>query len=347
MRRKQLALFALALIAGTGIGVTATWFWAKETVHERYDGWLTERRAEGYRFTRAEPAFGGFPIRLTARLDTPAVAAPAGWRWQAPVLRGRADLIDPLAVNVNAPGSHILTLPSGRDLRLDAESVDGELRFVPQTGTQGGALSLRGARLTGLDAGTVAADAVDLSLQPLPAEGRETTDIGFDAAARQLLLPPRADTPFGRQIESLTLDGVARGPVPEKLDAQSLHAWRQAGGKVDVHRVDIIWPPLRMTGDGQLGLDGRLRPEGTLDVAVEGLGPALDRLEKTGVIEPKTAAYAKMAIAALTAQQSDAGEGKVKLPLSFREGQVFLGPVPLWKLSPVLADRTTRLGALR
>jgi len=346
-RTRLLVLVALAVLVVPLVGGAGGWVWAKSIYTESWSQWLEARRAEGYRFENATPRTAGFPSKVELSLDDFAMTAPDGWRWEPPAVQGEASLLAPFEMRLNGPGEHVVVTPDGRRLTIATQSADGRLGFDPETGLQRGELRLGGLALAGLPAGQVTADSLETTVGPRRAGGDGLATTAFTTEARGLTLPPDAETPFGRRIERLEVRGRLEGDPPAAGDARALQAWRAAGGGVDIDHLRVVWPPLTMSGDGRLTLDSELRPQGQLDMAVQGLETAMERLAEAGVLDAETASYVKLAVVALGRRDSADGQTTVQVPVTLRDGRLYLGPVPVLKLSPVLADRTTRLGALQ
>jgi hypothetical protein len=335
-RTKVLISAPLVLLLLAGGALAGTWVWAAGAVEDGYATWRSQRQAEGYRFENAEPEVDGFPATVRATLDRPVVAAPQGWRWDGPVVTGRADVLSPFTVRVSAPGTHTLRTRDGRQLRADAETARGRVLLKPAGGVRSGQITLEQVRLQGLPAGPTQAEALFVALGPerRPADGPRELD--FTLETDGLDLPAELETAFGRQIDRLAARGTLIGQAPRDLTRGDLQAWRQRGGRIAVDHLELTWSPISLEGAGTLTLDARLRPQGTLDVAVKGLGAGLDKLAAAGRIDRSAVNYAKLAIAALGRRDEATGETTVDVPLSFREGRVYLGPVPLGRLRPVL-----------
>jgi len=335
-RTKVFIVTPLVLLLLAGGALAGTWMWAANAVQDGYGTWRAERVAEGYSFQNADPEVAGFPTTVRATLDRPVVTAPQGWRWEGPVVTGRTDVLSPFTVRVSAPGTHTLRTVDGRHLRGDAKNAQGRVLLKPAGGVRSGQITLERVRLTGLPVGPAQAEALFVALGPerQPADGPHELDFTLETDA--LELPAELDTAFGRTVDRLAARGTLTGRAPRELTRANLQAWRQRGGEIAVDHLELTWAPMSLQGDGTLTLDERLRLKGTLDVAVTGLGPALDKLAEAGRIERGAVTYAKLAIAALGRRDQASGETTVDVPLSFREGRVYLGPVPLGRLRPVL-----------
>jgi len=336
MRRKLLLFVPVALLVLSGSAVAGTWLWAKTAFEESWRSWLAEQRARGYTFTDAEPELGGFPGELTARFDEPAVESPAGWRWRLPDVTARAPLTEPLRVRWRAPGEHTLNRPVRETLHLSSETARGRLGMTPTGRIERGRVHLERTVLAGLRPGTLRADAV--TAKAGPRRGDDVPRLPFTLDAEGLRLPAAVAVPLGRTVARAHLNATAHGRLPRPITRETLHAWRENGGELDVHRLAVDWAEVSLDGEGALTLDDELRPKGELTLAVRGLEPAIDALLEAGVMSERVAGYARMAVSALR-QMDDSEDSAVTLPLRFREGKVHLGPVALWSLSPVLADR--------
>jgi hypothetical protein len=335
-RTKVLVMTPLVLLLLAGAGLAGTWVWAAHAVQDGYAIWRAERQDAGYRFQNADPEVDGFPTTVRATLEQPVVAAPQGWRWEGPRVVGQTDLLSPFTVRVTAPGTHRLRTTDGRRLSADAERAHGRVLLKPGGGVRNGQITLEQVRLDGLPAGPTQAAALFVALGPerRPADGPQELD--FTLETDGLELPAELETAFGREIDRLAARGTLIGRAPRELTRADLRAWRERGGELAVDQLELTWAPVSLAGGGTLTLDDRLRLQGQLDVAVTGLGPALDQLAAAGRIERSAVTYAKLAIAALGSRDQATGETRVDVPLSFRDGRVYLGPVPLGRLAPVL-----------
>lgn len=353
MPRKSRLAFLAGLAALAFLILAGGWLWAKTVVVQGWDTWVEERRAEGYRFSNAEPEVSGFPFRVVATLDSPVIEAPQGWRWDAPPIRAEAGLWDPFTIHFGAPGTHRFVLPDGEEIEARTENADGHLALAPAGGLDAAALTLRDVALSrvplapGLSLTETTARTLELEAGPQSVSDAGVARVAFAAVLRGLTLPQQLDLPFAREIATLGIEGALLGPLPERASEVELRRWRQDGGAVEIDSVRIHWPPLRLDGGGKLSLDEALRPSGELEVEARGLEKALKELSEAGLLEDNAATYARLAVAALGERDSRTGENTVRAPITLREGRFYLGPVPLFELSPVLADRTSPLGALR
>lgn len=335
-RTKVLLITPLVLLLLAGGALAGTWAWAARAVEDGYETWRAERRAEGYSFQNADPKVDGFPTTVRATMRAPVIAAPQGWRWEGPVVTGEADVLSPFTVRVTAPGTHTLRTEDGRRLRADAETAHGRVLLKTDGGVRSGQLTLEQVRLEGLPAGPTQAEALFVALGPERRPDEGPRELDFTLETDGLDLPADLETAFGRQIDRLAARGTLIGQAPRRISRADLQAWRRRGGEIAVEHLELTWSPISLEGAGTLTLDDRLRPRGTLDVAVKGLGAGLDKLAAAGRIDRSAVNYAKLAIAALGRRDQATGETTVDVPLSFREGRVYLGPVPLGRLRPVL-----------
>jgi hypothetical protein len=340
-RTKTLILVPLVLVALAGVGLAGTWMWAANAVRAGYETWRQERTAEGYRFQNADPQVRGFPFAVRATMREPVVAAPQGWRWAGPVVEGEADVLSPLTVRVTAPGTHTLRTTDGRQLTADADAAQGRVLLKPGGGVRSGQITLEDVQLAGLPTGETSARALFVAAGPQrrPQDGPDELDVTLETDG--LALPAGLDTALGRRIDRLALRGTLIGDLPRRITPATLQDWRRRGGQIDVDHLALTWAPLELEGGGTLTLDERLRPRGELKVAVSGLGPTLDKLADAGRIDPDAVRYAKLAIGALGSRDEATGKTRVDLPLRFEMGRIYLGPVPIGRLSPVLAGRTS------
>ena len=101
-------------------------------------------------------------------------------------------------------------------------------------------------------------------------------------------------------------------------------------------RVWRLYQALDLEGDGSVGLDAKLRPEGAFATRTRGAVETIDKLIAAGLLDVGMAVPAKIGMVALGGRRDENGNTVVVLPVTLREGQLFLGPAPLIRISPVL-----------
>jgi hypothetical protein len=141
---------------------------------------------------------------------------------------------------------------------------------------------------------------------------------------------------LGNEISVLRTDLVVKGTIdPQQAAPQAVEAWRDAGGTIDISRLEIAWGPVRMVGDGTVALDAGLQPEGALSVRISGLDEILTAMERAAMIDARTAAIARITLAVLTRPSEDGGPAQARLPLTIQDRQLSVGPVKLLELPQI------------
>jgi len=324
MRAVSAGLTVLALAAAASWG-------GGEIVARGASAAFAQLAAEG-RGAVAQVSATGFPLRIGARLSGLELADPAaGLHWTVPAAQVAAPLWAPLDWRADLEVPQELEVGS-QHFRLTATQAQGDLGLG-----LGVDLPLRRAALRlgapALQAEAASAPALAAETLTLVATG-EGASYAIDARAQALSLPPGfaarlapgADLPD--TIEMVTAAGV--------LDFASPVALRQTvapaltGLRLDAAR--IRWGGQEVSASGQLAIDARGRPEGTINFATKDWAGWLKVAVAAGLVRREQVPMLTSLGTYLAAQSP---EGAVTVPLAFAGGLMSLGPVPLGP-APVL-----------
>ena len=329
--------FALVAVLLAGAAISAYWFWSADQLRQRIALWTEQQRERGYEISYRGPAITGFPLKLEANFTEPVIASPRGWRWRGPAVSGSAALWDPFTIAIGLSGDHSLERSKPKD-RVDA-TIEQALGVV-HLGSNGqiehgtaetGPVILKSQR------NRFSAGRSTWRLGPLsPGSGDRPQQLIFAGEIEELVLPEKKAGPLGPSVAHLAVDGILAGPIPDGNQQQMLKRWRDAGGVLELGRVELDWGPLGLDGKGTLSLDQKFRPLGTFTARLRGMMQTLDRLIAAGLLKPGQAVPAKIALLAMGGKKDENGEKVIVLPITLQDGQLYLGPAPLMKISPVL-----------
>lgn len=336
-RPRILILFAILTVLFAGAATSAYWFWSAEQLRQRIALWTEQQRERGYDISYGGPTIAGFPLKLEASFAEPVIASPRGWRWQGPAFFGSAALWDPFTIAVDLSGDHRIERSKPKD-RIDATldqargvvylASDGQIDHAT---VETGSLVLKSQKTR------ISADRSTWRLGPLlPKSGDRPQELIFAGEIEALVLPKKKAGPLGPSVAHLAVDGILLGPIPDGNQQQVLKRWRDAGGVLELGRVELDWGPLGLDGKGTLGLDQKFRPLGTFTARMRGLMQTLDLLISAGLLKPGQAVPAKIALLALGGKKDENGERVIVLPITLQDGQLYLGPAPVVRISPVL-----------
>ena len=335
-RRLILAIAAAAIIAAGALA--GYWVWAAGQVHTAIAEWSDTQRTAGYHIAYGGPDISGFPVRLSVRITAPRIAAPQGWRWSGAAITGQAAFWQPLSLHLALPlGQELVTVWRGleRSLSLQAARADSLVRLDNRG--QAVAATVEMAEVTLREAAGWSARIGHMRheiTRPSATMGAQphTRLEGTIADLTLMQAPP----PFPATIDRLAYAADLIGTLPPGEPAAVLATWRDGGGLLQVTNLTMIWGPLDVRADGTVSLDALLRPQGAFAARIAGLPEMLDALVARGVMQPGAAAALRIAVLTLSEGRDERGRLIVRLPVTLQDGTVFLGPVALARVDPVL-----------
>lgn len=314
------------------LAAAALWggYWAigARTAKSGLESWFAERRAEGWQADYAYLSVAGFPNRFDTTFEDLAIADPdTGWAWEAPFFQLLALSYQPNSVIAVFPPESTLAAPTGR-ATLTAGDLKASLTLSPAP-----RLPLDRARLVGADLRLEGEDVIEagvlrLAMERLPGadtayrHGLLAQDVALPAPltarlARGVALPDRiarVETDFDMEFDRpWDLDAIERArPQPRHLRLRLLQA---------------EWGALKISATGELAVDAEGRPDGTIAVKAEKWREMLRLAVAAGALTEGAAGSAETALG-LIANLSGRPD-TLNAELTFRDGGVFLGPVPL------------------
>lgn len=333
---KRFAL-AFAILAAAAGAYALYWRAAAQETMRGIADWAAEMRGRGLVLEYRGIDVAGFPFRLTATLIAPRITIERGdvrWRVSTARITARARpwSLRRIAATLPAETAILRASPAGEDAaRLRIADGRAEIRI-----RTGGAVEAR------LETAAAALDWREDALAAKRLSGVGTVDAGGRLAlafdAEMVTLPAALDGPLGRKLAHLALDAALPPPAPAAFDAAALDAWRAGGGRLDVAKIALRWGGFALDGKGVLTLDPALRPEGRIDAEVAGWRPAIGAFVAAGRIEPRDGALAATFLD-LMARPGKDGRRVIAAPLVARKGRVYLGPIALVRLRPVVERR--------
>lgn len=323
MRRILLIVAAMALAWGG-------YWWTGATAMERgFRGWLDARAAEGWTASYGSVETRGFPSRFDTSFRGLALSPPGAlWEWRAPLFQTLMLSYAPNRAVAAWPGPQTVLTPAG-PIELEGDAMRASVRLgvaaslpLEEFRAVAEALRVEGG------AWSLAAEEASLATVETPAAPNgQRIGLRLVGLRPPALMRARID-PLGAMPE--TLDGL-------HLDADlgfdapwDRHALEDAAPRlteIGLRDASFSWGTLALvaSGDVEVGADGV--PSGRIDVRVEDWRRLLDLLRATGVLGDGLAPLTERAMEVLAGLSPE--PDVIEAPLSFQNGFVSLGPIPL------------------
>jgi len=337
---KRFLLIVLVTAAVAIAAVSGYWVWWAGQLERGIAQWREQQRARGYEISYQGPAIGGFPLAHVARFEAPSLRAPDGASWQGPEVVARAALWDPRRITLAFPGRHVLEgVNAGAvdSLVLDSREAEAVVHLGTDGRLESAEVAMRGLEISTAPFGPIASDRLDLRLAPSYEAATGTlSGQAFAVEIVELRVPAALAEPLEPMAGRIAAVGRLDGVLPAVEPRLALAAWRDNGGALELESLEIDWPPLGVGARGRLVLDDRLRPHGELGARIVGLPDLLDRLAEAGRLTPQQVSNTKLAILAFAGEPDANGRRVLAVPVILQAGILYLGPIPLGRISPVL-----------
>ncbi|BAT58125.1 hypothetical protein GJW-30_1_00641 [Variibacter gotjawalensis] len=331
-RRSRFWLYApFVALAVLAAGWTAVWFYAAQRADTMLAAWMAREAVLGRQYHCGQRKTAGYPFRIEvtctdlkitfANDEGPVTLA-------APKLLALAQIYTPDLVILEATGPMTVKQPAtGIDYVASWTMLQASARGRPSAPQR---LSL-----------VVTAPKLALPNRPdalMEAKGfqfhakrqENAADPIFDLALNVDTLTSAAPALTGRPLTG-ELVGVLRGlkDLRPKPWPARLREWQGNAGRVELTRSRITLGDAVAVGQGDLGLTPQGRLDGTVNLRVAGLEQIAGLFFASSESRPVITALNMLA-------RSDIdGKKAVAVPLSFRDGRILFGPVPVGRVGPL------------
>ncbi|WP_102226146.1 DUF2125 domain-containing protein [Acidimangrovimonas sediminis] len=330
-------------IIGIVIALGALWggYWvAGSTALERgVEAAFQKARADGRVASYTALRVQGFPNRFDLSLHDVTLGAPGNRLvWHAPGVQLFALSYRPNRMIASLDGTQTLDLP-GQKLSVDGQQIGANFNLAADTALSFDSLALVGDKLS------------------------VTSSAGWGATLKQARLAANrlagpATYRFGAELVDIVPNPTLRaridpkGALPDRIGLVHLEGQVTLSAPLDRHAgqtrpratalaltdTRLDWGPVKATANGKLTVGANGVPEGRITLSVTHWQPLIDIAEAQGLIKPGVAPTWRNALAALA--KGSGAPDTVSLPLSFHDGWMSLGPLPLGpapRLAPAAA----------
>lgn len=333
-------LAGMALVAFAAY--SAYWMVSASSVETGVKQWIERQKQAGYDIAYDGMETSGYPLSLTVTVDKPIISQGTGeaiWSWSSDRIEATAGTFGLDEPVITAIGPHRLLVSRGvltGDWRVTADRL--ELRPSLGVGglTQLDAVVDQGKAVEQTDGDTFSAKAIAISLRPQDTDQDDKQVLHLSASLKGVVLPDRAAGPLGPAIDHAALVGTLEGPLPSRFDERQLSVWRDAGGIVDIHALNLDWGGVEARIEGTVSLDQKFRPLGALTSRVFGYDTLVDALVKGKVVRDRDSGMIK-AVLGLLARRDAEGRNVLKVPVTAQDGMLTMGPIPLLPLPDVMS----------
>ncbi|WP_372614208.1 DUF2125 domain-containing protein [Aquicoccus sp.] len=329
---KRLLIFIIV----AGLGWSGYWYAAMTGTRSGFETWFEARRAEGWQADYTDLAIRGFPNRVDATFENPALADPdSGLAWSAPFFQIFALTYRPNHVIAAWPETQRLSTPlahydiTSKDMRASLVTEAAPSLPLERMNLVAGAMAIT------TNTGAVSTlDGVQAAVNRLPGA---TSAYRFAINADGLTpdLPDRVNLQaVPRRLDALRADIEVE--FDAAWDLSALSEARPQPRRVRLRLAEARWGQLELKLAGTLDVDRGGRPFGQLTVKAQNWRDILMLARDMGWIGSGWSERLEQGLS-LAAQLSGNPE-TLDIPLDFANGRVSLGPVPLGP-APVLRLR--------
>lgn len=348
-KKKHHRALLVFLLASCGLAACYTGFWfvSSRLLHQNMTDWIASRQEEGWLAETGGLSVAGFPLDLNATLHDFVLLSPGGWGIVFPTLTVSVLPFWPYELSMKLPRSSFVTTPrtgwmsvTGQDGVITV-SLGRRSRFE-FVGVQANSLTVRTTRDSfRVQDVNFSGKYLGISLN----RSRRPT-FSFDADVRGLVLPEISGdrgSAMSRTLRSIGLGGRVIGNVPGGPLEGALALWRDDGGRIELLRADLNWPPLHLSAAGSLRLDQQMQPAGTATGKVRNPAQMLDLMADSGLLSGSEVTMVKYALGFLDRQAQEPEE--MTLALGIEDGHFYAGGASLFRMpemiwsDPIQRDR--------
>jgi hypothetical protein len=312
------------------VAFTGYWIVVARGVEAGLRGWFAEREAAGWVAEHGSIRTSGFPLRFQTVLRDVTLADPAtGVAWDAPRFAFEAQAFAPNRITAVWPFEQTFASPYER-IRVESDRFTARIGFVPGT-----RLELReiAADLAGMSLSSTLGWETQVAVGHLSARlldaPENAYDIRFEATGltpteglRRTLDPARL---LPDRVEGMTAE--ARAVFDAPWDRFAVEAARPQVTSLALRDLRAQWGGIEVRAAGDLAVDENGVPEGRITVKVTNWRDLLRVARNAGLLpEPlmPTIERAFEILAGLSGPPET-----LDAPLTFANGNVSFGPVPL------------------
>ena len=326
----------LILIVLLGLAWSGWWLAAQQGITRGLDVWLSDRAAEGWQ-AEAEISTTGYPLDLNTTLTNLALTDPdTGLSWRAPEFSFSAAAYAPTKVTATWPATQSIASPFER-IEVASTTMEGFLGLVPGPNLELDAsdITLAEVNLTASTGWTASLESGRLNTARVP-DRPLAHDIGFSAfnlAPAQSLL--RILDPAGllpTEITEMTVSTRIGFDAP--WDRRAIEDRRPQITDLDLGALTAKWGDMALEAAGSITVDPEGTPEGRITVRATNWRDMLSIAQASGALPETLVPTVESALELLAGLSGN--PRTIDAPLSFQNGFVSLGPLPLGKAPKII-----------
>ena len=342
----RIVLLVVAALVVSVVLFSVYWFVVAANLKGSLRSWAADQMVAGTRVQYESVEITGYPFIFRIILTKPQLSlsittASSGskeWRWQSPQIIAEMKPWNLRSIKLDVSGSNDVEFKRGTVQDVYRASTRQFVILV--TIGEDGQPNVSSVTVGDLEVWdkrfneTVSARHIHFRAGRLfsPELANQTPTFDFSAGIQDLFLPEAFSLPLGRKIESFHIRLQLLGPLKRPVDRETLEAWRDEGGVIEIPALKSRYGSLQMDASGTMALDHELQPLAAMSVKLQGHIPALDQLRSVGVIGPSEAAIAKLVLGTLSRREVDGGRAAVRLPLNIRDRVLKAGGIKLFAI---------------
>ncbi|PCJ36423.1 MAG: hypothetical protein COA93_01270 [Alphaproteobacteria bacterium] len=350
MRLKVLASAVLVLI----LGYVFFWHYMAGEIEEKFGHWASQQKSKGISVNYKDLEISGFPYRMQLSLNDLRIVKTGPEKPPISVISPHVMLVafpwninhgvifsDGATVRIGSRRNPTLSLNIGKT-RASA-NIDilnrrfQRASFVMEDVSWGGGKSVKRSSAKEVKFHIMRPESLKV---PVPSNDMELPILmkiyleASDVVAQEIPVGI-----FGKKADQIKIDLQFHGEKIPDFSKESLGAWRDAGGTVDVKNISVLSGEMDLILDGEATLDQDLKPLGAFAAKIHGIDHIVTILSGHSAFQQEPGAMILQELRRMS-KQDGARENQRKdtldLAISLQGGLLFLGPIPVYELGPVV-----------